>query len=135
MAFRFLDHTADVQAECRAATFEQLLETAAGALYAIAIKDVRSSAGVERMLEVSGTGREELLVRWLQELIYLMDVKRFVATEFDFERADSRVARACLGGYIHDPGARAEEVKGATYHELELRETDDGFLARVIFDL
>lgn len=135
MPFRFLEHTADVQAECRAPDFEGLLETAAHALYAMAFKKTRSAADIEFAVQVSANGREELLVSWLQELIFLMDAERFVATDFRFDTVDNATVRAGLRGYRYDPEERAEEVKSATYHELEVRQTDEGFVARVIFDL
>ena len=135
MPFRFLEHTADIQVECRARTFDGLLETAANALYAIAFKDLRPLADIEHAVEISGAGREETLVCWLQELVFLMDAERFVATEFLFGRVNDRGVQARLRGYTYDPGERAEEVKGATHHELEVRETGEGLVARVIFDL
>lgn len=135
MPFRFLEHTADVIVECRAPTFKELLATGAEALYAIALKETRPARGLERTFEMTGPGREELLVRWLQELIFLLDVERFVASGFDFDEAGEDIVRGRLRGYLCEPKERAEEVKSATYHELEVRETEDGFVARVIFDL
>ena len=44
-------------------------------------------------------------------------------------------ANAHIAGYGCAAEDRAEEVKSATYHELEILETDDGFVGRIIFDL
>jgi SHS2 domain-containing protein len=135
MSFRFLEHTADVQVECRAQSFEELLETAAGALYALALKEVRAQTDAERVIDIPGNGHEDVLVRWLQELIFHLDTDRFVATSFAFETKDNRMLWARLRGYVCAPEDRAVEVKSATYHELDVRRTDDGFVARVILDL
>ena len=133
--FEFLDHTADVQAECRADDFPGLLEAAARALYALTLRDVRAGHDETRTFEITGESREEILVRWLQELIFLLDVERFVATAFVFSAAEKHGVTATLRGYHCEPADRAEEVKSATYHEIEVRETDQGLVARVIFDL
>ncbi len=135
MSFRFLEHTADVQVECCAASFHGLLEAAAHALYALALREMRAEVHSTRSIEVKGESREDILVRWLQELIFMLEVERFVATEFAFAADDPLAFVAELRGYTCAPKERVQEVKGATYHEIELRETGEGFTARVIFDL
>jgi SHS2 domain-containing protein len=136
MYFRFLEHTADVQVECFAETFHGLLEASARALYALALRHVRSDNNEEaRSVQVTGVSYEDTLVRWLQELIYLLDVEGFVATTFTFAQDEEGTVSARLGGYRCKTEDRAEEVKSATYHEIQVRETAEGFMARVIFDL
>ena len=135
MAFRFLEHTADVQAECTGATFEELLESAAHALYALALKETRDARDVECHVAVMGDNQEELLVRWLQELIFLLDTNAYVAAHYVFEGLRNNTLKATVHGYACRPDERAQEVKSATYHELKVTQTDEGYLARVIFDL
>jgi len=135
MSYRFVDHTADALVECRAKTFEELLETAAHALYAVAFRETQARIDIEKVIEVEGETREELLVRWLQELIYLMEVRYFVASVFQFERADATGVRARVAGYTCHPGERDAEVKAATYHEMAIEETREGLTTRILFDL
>ncbi len=135
MGFRFLEHTADVQVECRAADFEGLLREAARALYALALQRVRTISHETRVLCAAGDSREDVLVRWLQELIYLLETEGFVATTFNFNQTNDLIVEAEVRGYRCESHERAEEVKSATYHSLEVLRTDDGFRARVIFDL
>ena len=135
MTFRFLDHTADIRVECIASNFAELLQCAACALYAIALKETRASLDAQRIVEVFGAGREDVLVRWLQELLFLLDTGHFVAVEFAFDTVEAGHVKARLNGYTCNPEDRAEEVKSATYHQLEVIETADGWLARLIFDL
>jgi SHS2 domain-containing protein len=135
MPFRFLDHTADVQVECRAATFTALLETSADSLYAVTLRERHDRSDRERTIAVAGANREEILIRWLQELIFLLDIDHFVATQFEFEKADDQHVAVHAHGYACSREERAEEVKSATYHELVVQQNDDGFLARFILDL
>ncbi|HIJ74094.1 MAG TPA: archease [Candidatus Hydrogenedentes bacterium] len=134
-AFRFLEHTADLRVECRAESLADLLETAALALYAVAFHRRRQGTNVERHIDLAADTREQLLVRWLQELIFLMDVERFAATVFDIGTANETALAATLRGYQYEPADRAEEVKAATYHELEVKKDAEGYVARLIFDL
>jgi protein archease len=135
MTYRFLDHTADALVECEGKTFEELLETAAHALYAVAFRQTQARIDLEEVIEVEGETREELLVRWLQELIYLMEVRYFVASVFQFERADDTGVRARVAGYTYHPDERDAEVKAATYHEMAIEETEKGLTTRIVFDL
>jgi SHS2 domain-containing protein len=135
MSFRFLEHTADARIECVGRTFAELLEGAASGLYAITLLKRRDEASDERLVRAIGNSREETLIRWLQELNYLLDVEHFVAATFRFAGAVERDVEAVASGYLCAPEERAEEVKSATYQQLTVRETDEGFMAQVTFDL
>lgn len=143
MGYRFLEHTADVQAECRADTFTGLLESATRALYSVALKKQRKSAHARHEVFVSGATYEEVVVRWLQELVFLLETDGFVAVRFNWDGSHMEQPAAgevltvhCTAeGYFCHPEDRGEEIKGATYHGLEVEKNRQGFTARVIFDL
>lgn len=135
MSYRFLEHTADIRAECRAATFAGLLESAAQALYAIAFRKTRPDHLVEVVVDIRATSPEEMVVRWLQELIFFMDVRHFVATRFAFHQLTEDTLSATLRGYEYQPEERATEVKAATYHGMTIQHTDEGFVTEILFDL
>ena len=135
MGFRFLEHTADALAECTGGSFEDLLKAAGQALYAVALERIPTGNDVVHDVALEADGREELLVRWLQELIYLLDVERFVATDCVFQVATRDTLQATLRGTTWEPDDRRTEVKAATYHGLAVRESAEGFTAQVLFDL
>ncbi|HUW62473.1 MAG TPA: archease [Candidatus Bathyarchaeia archaeon] len=141
MGYKFLEHTADVQAECRAETFTGLLETAARALYSVALNKQRKSVKASHELFVCGASHEDAVVRWLQELVFLLETSGFVAVRFAWDGSHREAPEGALtvrctaAGYFCDPADRDEEVKGATYHGLNVEKTEEGFVARIIFDL
>ena len=135
MDFRILEHTADTRVECRAPTFDALLATAARAFYAVALTETRDLADSERAIGLTAPDREQLLIRWLQELLYLLDVDHFVATEFDVRKIDGTTVEATARGYVHGPGQRADEIKAATYHDMAIHDTESGLIAHILFDL
>ena len=135
MSFRFLEHTADVRVECVGRTFAELLESAAAGLYAIALLERRDDVSDERHVRAAGDSREETLIRWLQELNFLLDTDHFVATFFHFATVSERDVEAVASGYLCAPEERAEEVKSATYQQLAVRETGEGFVTQITFDL
>ncbi len=136
MPYKLLNHTADARVECRGSNLEELLESAAQALYAVAFRRIQPGKETEHTVQIRPQkSSEDLLVRWLQELIYLMDVENFVACEFYFDRAGPDGIRAKVRGYTYEPQEREAEVKAATYHGMEIRHERGELVTQVIFDL
>jgi SHS2 domain-containing protein len=135
MSFRFLEHTADLRVECRAGSFEELLEAAAQALYSAALTVTYSRTDFEHTLELPAGGHEERLVRWLQELIFLMEVEHFVAAAFQFQETGAGALGVTLRGYGYRPEDRAAEIKAATYHGISVEKTQQGFVAQFLLDV
>jgi len=138
MPFRFLEHTADALAECRGADVASLMRAAADAFYAVALQERRSDTSVERTVPICADTPADRVVRFLQELIFLIEVDRFVAVDVAFDHgpaSDDAITRARLRGYICDVQDRAAEVKAATYHALDITRDQDGLVIRIVFDL
>ena len=136
--YRFLEHTADVCVECRGETFPALLQSATDALYAVALHGVRHdnhSDGPPKQVSLTADNYEEALVRWVQELIFLLETENFVADSIVFVQADSQRIVSQASGYVCAARERAEEVKSATYHGLRVEHKQEGFVAQIIFDL
>jgi SHS2 domain-containing protein len=154
--FTVFDHTADVGLEVRAESLADLLATAARAVFDQVLEDWPEAAEVQEDLrfEISDPLEEvharspmatpggdlgELLVVWLQELLYRFETRRLVPLSFDFAPARRRgEVRARVGFGRFDPGRhRARlEVKAVTYHGLQVREEPGGaWSARFILDV
>lgn len=154
MRFEFLDHTADISVRLEAESFEALFETAARALREILVEGrdagrgsapatdpAQGAARVEVPLALEAEDRESLLVDYLNELLYLFDARKLVPAEIRAvrvagERGPLRL-EAVLEAEGFDPArqARKSEVKAATFHGLEVRETPGGVCAEVVFDV
>jgi SHS2 domain-containing protein len=134
MAYHFLEHTADIKVKCSAATFTALLESAAEALYAVVLKKRLPTTDQEHVISLGDDTPEEILVRWLQELLFLLETTHFVSNECKWEKYN-KGWRVYLKGCLCSPNERDKEVKSVTYHELAVQETAQGFEAQFILDL
>jgi SHS2 domain-containing protein len=134
---REVEHTADLGLEIEAPTLRVLFERAGIAMLGLVADLGRVEPRERRMLQVEAEGREALLRDWLQALIVALAVDGFLACELDIEELRDGVVRGTMCGEPFDPGRHAvhTEIKGVTYHELAVRETDSGWWARVIFDV
>ncbi len=135
MPFRFLDHVADERVACWGANLDELFTSAMDALYAVALQDRRDETPYTRRIQLEGDGLDDLMVRWLQELIYLLDVEHFAAAAVEFDRIDTHRLDAVLQGYRCRPEDRKTEVKAATYHGIAVEHRDGQYRAEVLFDL
>jgi len=141
--FRTFDHTADMGLEVRGESLADLLETAARAVFSIIFDDGPREVAVEADVALTpdaspGEELRELLVVWLQELLFRFETERLVPLRFEFEEAAPSGVRARVGFGRFDPERDAArlEVKAVTYHELAIREGPDGtWSAHMILDV
>ena len=82
------------------------------------------------------TAPDLLLVEWLNALVYEMSVRRMVFARFQVTLADGRLGGEAWGEPV-DPSRHrpAAEVKGATYTELEVTRTPEGWMAHCVVDV
>jgi SHS2 domain-containing protein len=143
--FETIEHTADIGLHVWGRSAEELFQQAGLGLVALIVKRAGGEAPGphdEREVAVSSTDLEEALISFLQELLYLFEIGRFVAVEITVEEAGPTGVRARLRGEARDP-ARHEaltDVKAATYHDLSIvrdRDEDRGetWSTVIIFDI
>ena len=136
-AFEIIDHTADVGIIAYGSDVKELFSNAALALFSL-ITDLRSvEEKLHLNLEVSSEDGDSLLVEWLNELIYLFDVKHILFKRFDIESLTYNQLKATGYGENFDPMKHKIKigVKAATYHMLRLDKNGVGCKAQVIFDI
>lgn len=148
---REIEHTADLGMTVQAATLEELFRRAASGMMALVRSDeAERSPGREAdpgkrerspntdvrdiAIDLPKAGIADLLVRWLRELLYLQEVEGFVYGDADFERLDDSGFRTTVTA-CRNPARQIRELKGVTYHGLEVEHDDGGWRARVIFDI
>lgn len=140
MAYRLLDHGGDLALEVTAPTLGELFADALVATTACATDLARVEARRRVDLEAAATAIDLLLVRWLEEGLW-----QLASGGFLIRQARARVerggatwrARGTCRGETFDPARhpRGREIKGVTYHGLEVEEHDAGWWAHVVVDL
>lgn len=136
--YRLLEHTGDLGFVVRAASLERLFEAAARALFDC-ILDVRTVRAAERVPVTvrDAVDRDDLLVRFLSELLFLHDARDWVFRGAVVESIEGGSVTARAVGERFDPARHAIErqVKAVTYHDLRVAEDRDGWSGRVVLDL
>jgi SHS2 domain-containing protein len=135
--YETFDHTADIGIRAFGRTPEELFIHAAEALFNV-LADLGSIRGqLTREVEVRGSDLEDLLVRWLGELLYLCEGEGYLFREFSIVQLTPTSLKAAARGERFDP-ARHEfktEIKAVTYHQVEVSQKGETWVGKVIFDL
>jgi SHS2 domain-containing protein len=134
MAYRWMDHTSEVQLEVEAESPAGLATEAGRALGLLMLRgEPAAVSGPVRRLEVSAVDRDALLVNWLNEILFVAETEQWVPVEFEVEESSPTHLRiAARGVQVKEPPS---SVKAATFHGLRAEEHDGRFRAEVIFDV
>jgi SHS2 domain-containing protein len=137
MGYELLDHTGDLGMRVWAANIKEIFQEAARALFDIITDLDKVEVRITREVTVQGPGREELLVAWLNELLYLYEVEGLLLCDFTLIEINERSLKAVAMGEKYHEGRHAikTSIKAVTYHQLEIREKDGRWQAQVIFDI
>lgn len=134
--FEVIDHTADIGIAAYGEDLKEAFANAAYALFSLMVDMESVSHSLCRQVEVTADDREDLLVAWLNELIYLFEVENVLFNRFEIgEFNDTRLRANCYGERMAPERHRIKmAVKAATYHMLKF-DKEDGFRVQVLFDV
>jgi SHS2 domain-containing protein len=135
--FKILEHTADIGIIAYGEGINQAFINAAKGLFSLIIDPIEVSARKTWEIAVTAPDREALLVNWLNELIYLLDAEGVLFKDFEIiEITETALKAKGYGEKINTKKHHLKrEVKAATYHQLKIEQTTDGWRAQVIFDI
>jgi SHS2 domain-containing protein len=124
------EHTAELELFVRAATAEDVFGEAAEAFGRL-VELTAEGDPAQRRVTLEGRDFASLLVGFLDELIYLADTGSFIPDEARIELLEGGLSAALEGRVTEIQPI----VKAATYHQLEFRERDGAWEARVVLDV
>jgi SHS2 domain-containing protein len=132
--YKVLEHTADAMVEVYGKSLGERFGNAAYAMFDQITDLSKVVARGELKIVMSGETREQLLVDFLQELLFVHDTEDLVFVEFDV-KTDGKTLEAIVRGEKFDDTRHTKRsvVKGVTYHRLEF--DDQNELLTILFDV
>lgn len=132
-----IPHTADIAVKVYGKDLKGLFTNAAFGMFDIIadLDGMKSSVSID--VDLKAPSKEELLVSWLDELLYNFYTKDIIFFEFNISsiNAGQLVARA-YGRHVGENRNRLKtEIKAATYHDLNIKESGEGYSVDIVFDV
>ena len=137
MKYRVFNHTADLGVEIYGKTVEELFVNAAFAIGDLMTDLQNVEVTKVRRIFAEGTDWEDLLVNYLREVLYLFNGEGLLLGDYAIIELDPQHLVAEARGELFDPNRHRinTEIKAVTYHQVLVRETETGWIGRVIFDV
>lgn len=135
--YSLIEHPADLGIEAEGPTLAAAFEQAAYGLVAILLDPATVSGTERREVAVQAEDIEQLLVRWLSEILYLYDGQHFVVAECSVSEITPVRLRAHLLGETHSPERHTPrtDVKAVTYHQVSVHTGLNGSRVRAFLDI
>jgi SHS2 domain-containing protein len=135
--FEVLDHTADIGIIAYGTDIKQVFANAAAGMASLIINPDEIDDHIHRNIELKSYDDENLLVEWLNELLYIFDVEHILFKRIEVTNLqNSKIETRCYGDRIDFQRHRIKrEIKAATYHMLTLDKKDTIYSAQIIFDI
>ncbi len=117
-------------------SLEKLYSNSAWALFDIlvGISDIKES--IEKEISVEGVDRDDLLIRFLNELIYVFSVEKVAFSSFRITKLNDRELDCIAKGEkLSSLRDIKNEIKAATYCDFKIEEDKGNYKARIILDV
>ncbi|HWH76097.1 MAG TPA: archease, partial [Candidatus Binatus sp.] len=88
-------------------------------------------------LEVEGNDRDDLMVNWMRELLYLYQTSGYLLKEFKITEVKETIVKAEVCGEKTDPDRHEikQEISAVAFHKSRMQKTGNQWIAQVIFEL
>ncbi len=135
--YEIIDHTADIGIKVYGQSLKELFTNAARGMFEIIadLDGIKPATSVKIALKAENS--EELLVAWLDELLYNFYTKNIIFCAFKIsELTGTGIKAEAFGRHIGNKKSRLNtEIKAATYHDLKIKEKDKSYEVQIIFDV
>lgn len=138
--FRYLDHVSDLVIEATGRTMDDAFVNSARGLVDSMFEISNISPNLEVLIEATGHDLKNLLYNWLEKVLLFMLVDEIVISNFKTKIFKNQSSYSIKGNAL---GEKIDlhkhifkiEIKGITYHEMEINQHSDGVIIRFMLDL
>ena len=135
--YRTFNRSSDLAVKIFGKTQAELFANSAFALFDI-MTDVKTIDLRDRLpLEVEGADRDDLMVNWMRELLYLYQRSGYLLTEFQVHEVKDNYIRGEVRGEKFDPDRHEikREIRAVGPHHGRMEKTGDQWTAQVVLEL
>lgn len=133
--YEILEHTADVRMLVQGDSLEDLFSEALYGMMEILEPKVDDQKKViERVIAIEATDTTTLLIDFLNEVLLSTQIHKEAYNKMIFKELSQHSLEAILSGIAVQ--SFGEDIKAVTYHEAEVKRTEDGtWETMIVFDI
>jgi SHS2 domain-containing protein len=135
--YRITMHQSELAVRITGNSQADLFTNSAHALFDV-MTDIATIETKETMpLEVEGSDRDDLMVNWMRELLYLYQVSGYLLKEFKIIEVKDTLVKAQVSGEKIDPDRHEikQEITTVAFHKSRMEKTGNQWIAQLIFEL
>ncbi len=135
--FKILEHPADLGIEAYGNSMEDVFKNSAKGLIFIIAGNSKIDNNLTKKITISAMDRENMFVRWLNEILFLYDSEKFLMSDVEFKNISDTSLCANVAGekYNKIKHQLKLDVKAVTYHNLIIEKERDIWKSRVYLDV
>jgi len=127
-----ISHTADLALRVRGENFHDLLRHAAQGMYHLMGAGIGNNTSIDEAFTISHGSHEEILVDFLNELLFLCEAHGKVLTAFQFSEGANGLQVRAVG---HTLDGIVRPIKAVTFHNLVVNQSGKDYETVITFDV
>jgi len=138
--YKFLPHTADAKFQAYGKTLKEAFANAAYAMTDIITDHTKLEEVTKKRIKISSENHESLLYDFLEQLLILLDTKKFMLAKIKdlkiIEKKNHMMLTATVLG-DNRPGDYEIKttIKAVTYQEMFVKKGKEGWVLQVVVDI
>ncbi len=135
--YEVFEHTADIGIHAFGHTLPELFVHAAQGMESLMVAPEQVRESVTREISVEGHDVVSLMIAWLNELVFLFDTEYLLFRTFEIGAFTETSLLGNASGELYDAQRHdlSSAIKAVTWHEAAVERTNEGYKARIIFDI
>jgi SHS2 domain-containing protein len=130
--FEEVEHIADAALQVYGRDWSELLVNAAHGMFSLMAEWEDSASSTPTEVSLQAVDEETLLIDWLSELLYLHEMDGVVYNDIGILEASPTSLEAVIRGT--DRWTPKTAIKAATFNDLSIERTAQGYTVTVVFD-
>jgi len=136
--YRITKHQSELAVKVVGASQADLFANSAYTLFDVMVADLDKVDCKDHIpLEIEGTDRDDLMVNWMRELLYLYQGSGYLLKEFQIREVKDTIVKAEVAGEKIDPDRHEikQEIAAIAFHKSRMDKTGNQWTAQVIFEV
>lgn len=134
--YKLIEHTADVGIKVTGESITEIFEKAILATSDLVSDGIEIEPKVEKKFNIEEEDIKTAIVSVLEEILYIFEKDFFLPSECTVKVEKNSYKCTLKGNIISSEEIKdGTDIKAVTYHQLEIKEIEGEYQAKVIFDV